>query len=86
MSLFVIGYPESIFKFALSGSFKNAFRRLPRRAFGTARNDDFIFRQPENIIKWYNPQPFLTYSCFIRAFIMETDSCSFYIINQHIKQ
>ncbi|MBR5941408.1 MAG: hypothetical protein IKZ88_09135 [Neisseriaceae bacterium] len=32
-------YPESIFNFTLSGSFKNAFRRLPRRAYGTARND-----------------------------------------------
>ncbi|MBR5939962.1 MAG: hypothetical protein IKZ88_01785 [Neisseriaceae bacterium] len=30
--LLVIGYPESIFKFALSGSFKNTFRRLPRLA------------------------------------------------------
>ena len=36
----MIGYPESIFKFALSGSFKNTFRRLPRRACGTARNDE----------------------------------------------
>ncbi|MBQ9682337.1 MAG: hypothetical protein IJV35_03605 [Neisseriaceae bacterium] len=27
------------------------FRRLPRRAYGTARNDDFCFRQPESKIK-----------------------------------
>ncbi|MBR3425206.1 MAG: hypothetical protein IKG79_04070 [Neisseriaceae bacterium] len=27
---------------------KNNFRRLPRRAYGTARNDDIVFRQPEN--------------------------------------
>ncbi|MBP5789635.1 MAG: hypothetical protein J6W29_05325 [Neisseriaceae bacterium] len=47
MSLYLIGYPESIFKFALSGSFKNAFRRLPRRAYSTARNDDRSFRPPE---------------------------------------
>ncbi|MBO7380150.1 MAG: hypothetical protein J6U05_00545 [Neisseriaceae bacterium] len=39
MSFFRIGYPETVFKLALH-SFKNCFRRLPRRAYGTARNDD----------------------------------------------
>ncbi|MBR5940231.1 MAG: hypothetical protein IKZ88_03160 [Neisseriaceae bacterium] len=33
MPFFRIGYPESIFKFALSGSFKNTFRRLLRLAW-----------------------------------------------------
>ncbi|MBO4575908.1 MAG: hypothetical protein J5680_02230 [Neisseriaceae bacterium] len=34
-----IGYPETVFN-SLIAHFKNCFRRLPRRAFGTARNDD----------------------------------------------
>ncbi|MBP5789814.1 MAG: hypothetical protein J6W29_06245 [Neisseriaceae bacterium] len=33
-----IGYPKIIFNFVLL--VKNNFRRLPRRACGTARNDD----------------------------------------------
>ncbi|MBQ9724434.1 MAG: hypothetical protein IJV56_03725, partial [Neisseriaceae bacterium] len=50
-----IGYPETVFKLACR-SFKNCFRRLPRRAYGTARNDDIIFRLPENPkIKYTNP-------------------------------
>ncbi|MBR5939863.1 MAG: hypothetical protein IKZ88_01280 [Neisseriaceae bacterium] len=43
--MYVIGHPESIFKFALSGSFKNTFRRLPRLACGKARNDEFPARE-----------------------------------------
>ncbi|MBQ9682870.1 MAG: hypothetical protein IJV35_06330 [Neisseriaceae bacterium] len=39
MPLYLIGYPETVFKLRLR-SFKNCFRRLPRRAFGTARNDE----------------------------------------------
>ncbi|MBQ9259222.1 MAG: hypothetical protein IJ187_05165 [Neisseriaceae bacterium] len=39
LPLYLIGYPETVFKLRLR-SFKNCFRRLPRRAFGTARNDD----------------------------------------------
>ncbi|MBR3481445.1 MAG: hypothetical protein IKH45_00975 [Neisseriaceae bacterium] len=45
-SFLMIGYPESIFKFALSGLFKNAFRKLPRRALCTARNDEY------DCLKW----------------------------------
>ncbi|MBQ9683112.1 MAG: hypothetical protein IJV35_07590 [Neisseriaceae bacterium] len=51
--------PESILRYAVAltyatlkafltspyGLFKNAFRRLPRRAFGTARNDEFPTRE-----------------------------------------
>ncbi|MBR5941246.1 MAG: hypothetical protein IKZ88_08300 [Neisseriaceae bacterium] len=44
----VIGYPETVFKLAYR-SFKNCFRRLPRRAFGTARNDEK--RLPERNIE-----------------------------------
>ncbi|MBO7555669.1 MAG: hypothetical protein J6T41_06840 [Neisseriaceae bacterium] len=39
MPLYLIGYPETVFKLACA-HFKNCFRRLPRCAFGTARNDD----------------------------------------------
>ncbi|MBO7381257.1 MAG: hypothetical protein J6W29_02755 [Neisseriaceae bacterium] len=39
-------YPKIIFNFV--SLVKNNFRRLPRRAFGTARNDDLGFRLPEN--------------------------------------
>ena len=42
--LYLIGYPETVFKLRLR-SFKNCFRRLPRRAYGTARNDDFPARE-----------------------------------------
>ncbi|MBQ9682078.1 MAG: hypothetical protein IJV35_02260 [Neisseriaceae bacterium] len=50
MSFFRIGYPETVFKLAYR-SFQNCFRRLPRRAYGTARNDDKDFRQPESNIE-----------------------------------
>ncbi|MBQ5428856.1 MAG: hypothetical protein IIU35_00455 [Neisseriaceae bacterium] len=40
-----IRYPKIIFNFV--SLVKNNFRRLPRRAFGTARNDDKGFRLPE---------------------------------------
>ncbi|MBP3221523.1 MAG: hypothetical protein J6M43_05745 [Neisseriaceae bacterium] len=46
MSLYLIGYPETVFKLACR-SFKNCFRRLPRRAFGTARNDDMGCLKPK---------------------------------------
>ena len=39
LSLYLIGYPETFFKLAFR-SFQKCFRRLPRRAYGTARNDD----------------------------------------------
>ncbi|MBQ9682209.1 MAG: hypothetical protein IJV35_02945 [Neisseriaceae bacterium] len=45
MSLYLIGYPKIIFNFV--SLVKNNFRRLPRRAYGTARNDEW--RQPEII-------------------------------------
>ncbi|MBR0129548.1 MAG: hypothetical protein IJM09_07010 [Neisseriaceae bacterium] len=44
MSLYLIGYPKIIFNFV--SLVKNNFRRLPRRAYGTARNDEW--RLPEN--------------------------------------
>ncbi|MBO7555544.1 MAG: hypothetical protein J6T41_06190 [Neisseriaceae bacterium] len=43
MSVFIrIGYPKIIFNSA--SLVKNNFRRLPRRAFGTARNDELGFQ------------------------------------------
>ncbi|MBQ9682321.1 MAG: hypothetical protein IJV35_03525 [Neisseriaceae bacterium] len=42
-------YPKIIFNFV--PLVKNNFRRLPRRAFGTARNDDKSFRLPEILCK-----------------------------------
>ncbi|MBR5940607.1 MAG: hypothetical protein IKZ88_05050 [Neisseriaceae bacterium] len=39
LPLYLVGYPETVFKLAYR-SFKNCFRRLPRRACGTARNDE----------------------------------------------
>ncbi|MBQ9683535.1 MAG: hypothetical protein IJV35_09745 [Neisseriaceae bacterium] len=47
LPLFVMGFPKIIFNFV--SLVKNNFRRLPRRAFGTARNDDKSFRLPETI-------------------------------------
>ena len=44
-------YPKIIFNFV--SLVKNNFRRLPRRAYGTARNDEQ--RQPEN----QNSKPFI---------------------------
>ncbi|MBR5939677.1 MAG: hypothetical protein IKZ88_00325 [Neisseriaceae bacterium] len=38
MSLYLIGYLKIIFNFV--SLVKNNFQRLPRRACGTARNDD----------------------------------------------
>ncbi|MBO7381632.1 MAG: hypothetical protein J6U05_08185 [Neisseriaceae bacterium] len=43
LSLYLIGYLKIIFNFA--SLVKNNFQRLPRRAFGTARNDEFPARE-----------------------------------------
>ena len=46
LSLYLIGYLKIIFNFV--SLVKNNFQRLPRRAYGTARNDGKGFRLPEN--------------------------------------
>ncbi|MBO4576615.1 MAG: hypothetical protein J5680_05835 [Neisseriaceae bacterium] len=45
MSFLMIGYLKIIFNFV--SLVKNNFQRLPRRACGTARNDELGFRLPE---------------------------------------
>ncbi|MBR5939705.1 MAG: hypothetical protein IKZ88_00470 [Neisseriaceae bacterium] len=45
----MIGYLKIIFNFV--SLVKNNFQRLPRRACGTARNDDK--RQPENVTTFH---------------------------------